>query len=174
MMENPQKNLWKWDELCRDNPVFGYYATDAHLLYGPAFQTLRIHLNLDHPLSKDFAAAKKQIYFSLEHGRFYNAIDAAADSRGFQFQAELQKKMIPMGTTVVFSRDMEFHIRTPYPFAVETQLLYDGTEVLTSREKEIVYKAKDPGTYRVQVFLRERTPLNKKIPWITSNPIFLR
>lgn len=174
LMENPNKNLWKWDELCRDNPVFGYYAADAHLLYGPAFQTLRIHLCLDHPLSEDFETARKQIYSSLERGRFYNAIDAAADAGGFHFQAVSQKKMIPMGTTVVFSRDVEFNIRTPYPFAVETQLLCNGTEVLISRDKEIIYRARDPGTYRVQVFLRERTPLGKNVPWILSNPIFLR
>lgn len=174
MMENPQKNLWKWNELCRDNPVFGYYATDAHILYGPAFQTLRIHLCLDHTLSEDFETARKQIFFLLEQGRFYNAIDAAANAGGFQFYALLQNKMIPMGTTAAASPEFVFHILTPYPFAVETQLLCDGEEVLVSQEKEIVFKSGKPGTYRVEVFLREKTPLDKKTPWILSNPIFLR
>lgn len=174
MIENPTKNLRKWDELCRNNPVFAYFATDAHILYGPAFQTLRIHLCLDNPLSEDFETARKQIYLSLQNGRFYNAIDAAADARGFQFFAESQNEVIPMGTTLTPASPVEFHIKNPYPFAVETQLLRNGSNLLTSNDKDIIFKAEDPGTYRVQVFLREKTPLDKKTPWILSNPIFIR
>ncbi len=174
MMENPTKNLRKWDELCRKNSTFAYFATDAHLLYRPAFLTLRIHLNLDNPLPKNFESARKQIHISLQNGRFYNAIDAAADARGFQFYAKAQNKELPMGTTLNPAIPVEFHIKTPYPFAVETQLLRDGSNLLNSQEKDIVFKAEEPGTYRVQVFLKEKTPLNKATPWIISNPIFLR
>ena len=121
-----------------------------------------------------FKTARKQINFSLQNGRFYNAIDAAADARGFQFYAQSENKVTPMGTTLTTNSPVNLHIRTPFAFRVETQLLCNGNVVLTSKEKDIIFTTSDPGTYRVQVFLRERTPLDKKIPWILSNPIFLR
>jgi hypothetical protein len=74
------------------------------------FRLFRIHVLLPEKQAGGFDAARRQIFDALQAGRFYSAIEAAAEA----------------------------------------------------------------GTYRAEVFLRERTPLRSGIPWIASNPILIR
>ncbi len=79
-----------------------------------------------------------------------------------------------MGSTVMSDTPVTLKIEAPFPFAKDIHLVHNGKRIFSSNEKSISYDAASPGTYRVEVYLTERSPLGKKIPWIVSNPIFLR
>ena len=157
----PDKNLFKWDSLTKDYQIFGYFSSDAHLLYKPLMSFMRLHLLLDRPLSREFETAKKQVFDALKGGQFYSAIDAAAQAEGFRFWA----------TT---GEDTTLHIQLPLSISKETHLIFNGQSILQSMDDTIEFRAEEPGVYRVEVFLKERSPLNKRIPWILSNPLFLK
>lgn len=157
----PKKNLVKWDVLNRNSQFYGYFSTDAHLLYKPLMSFLRLHLLLDEPLSAEFEAAKKQVFDALKHGQFYSAIDAAARAEGFRFWAAAGEN-----TTL--------HIHLPLSISKETHLIFNGQSILQSPDDTIEFHVEKSGVYRVEVYLKERSPLSKRIPWILSNPIFVK
>lgn len=174
MLSRPQKNLKKWDEINHSQKMFGFYSVDAHLLYRPLLPSLQLHVLLSDPLSRDFEVASNQVYTALRHGRFYNAVDAAAQVQGFRFWALKGKGKLSMGETAVFGPAITFHVQVPAPYAKEIHLIHDGKEILVTSKDNLEYKPTDSGFFRVEVYLRERSPLNRDIPWILSNPIFLR
>lgn len=174
MLKNPERNLRKWDELSLIHPIYGYYSIDAHLLYGPLLDFLHLHLLLRKPMAEDFGKAKNQIHAALRKGRFYNAIDAAAQAEGFRFWAEAGQRRIPMGGVSRLLSPLSIHVRAAFPFSKEICLFRNGKRILHSQEDNLVYEAKEAGIYRVEVYLKERSPLAKNIPWILSNPISIR
>ena len=174
MLDSPYRNIRKWDELNNLHPIYGYFSLDAHLLYRPALNLLRLHLLLKTPLSEDFDRAKHQVYEALRKGRFYNSIHAAAHAQGFRFSGEEGGKTVPMGSTVMFDSPVTLNINAPFPFAKDINLVHNGKKIFSSNEESVSYEAAHPGTYRVEVYLTERSPLGKNIPWVVSNPIFLR
>jgi hypothetical protein len=174
ILDDPSLNLKKWDELNNSHQVYGYFSTDAHVLYGPLFSLFHLHLLLERPLSPDFKTAKKEVYEALRRGKFYNAIDAASKAKGFKFWATNGNKITPMGETLFFNSPVTLEIEAPFPFAKEVHLLLNGKPILHSREKAVSFESSEPGTYRVEVYLRGKSPLARQIPWIVSNPIFLR
>ncbi len=174
MLDSPHRNLRKWDKLNNLHPIYGYFSLDAHLLYRPALNLLRLHLLLQSPLSADFDTAKHQVYEALRKGRFYNSIHAAAHAHGFRFSAEKEEKTTLMGSTVMLDSPVFLNIEAPFPFAKDIHLVHNGKMIFRSAKDSISYEAAHPGTYRVEVYLTERSPLGKNIPWIISNPIFLR
>ena len=164
----------QWDALNATGRVYGYFATDAHVLYRPLLSYLRVHIFLEQPLSPDFDTARRQVYESLRTGKFYNAVDAAAQARGFRFWAVKNMKRIPMGSELHVPLPVMFKIRAPYRFPKEVRLFRNGTLVFSSNKNQNLYTANELGTYRVEIFLTGKTPLSRKVPWIVSNPIFLR
>jgi len=173
ILDFPEQNMRKWDELGLHHRIYAYFSTDAHALYGTLFDFLRIHLLLSEPLSVEFEKARHQVLESLKEGRFYNAIEAAAEADGFRFWAETDEKSILMGGSETVSASLIFHVSAPFPFSTETRLLHNGQTVYRSSEELMDYRSEKPGTYRVEVYLTERTPLSKRMPWIVSNPIFI-
>jgi len=174
ILDSPQRGLRKWDEFSKMYSIYGYFSADAHLLYRPLLNFLRLHIILDAPISSDFDTARRQVFEALRSGRFYNSIHAAARAEGFRFWAERGKEVIPMGGTALFESGLTFHVQAPFPFAKDIHLIQDGKSIFHSTEENISFEVKQPGVYRVEVYLKERSPLEKEIPWIVSNPIFLR
>lgn len=175
MFYRPEKNLKKWDTLNRIHPVFGFYSVDAHLLYRPLLGALNLHILLEAPLSEDFDQAAAQVFSALRKGRFYNAVDGAAPAAGFRFWGEQNGRRLAMGTEAVPDKlPVRLEILSPSSVAHETRLIHNGRTVLVTREKRVSFPARDPGFYRVEVYLKQRSVLHKRIPWILSNPIFLR
>jgi hypothetical protein len=174
MLSRPQKNLQKWDEINHVQSMYGFYSVDAHILYRPLLPSLRLHVLLNKPLSGDFEAASRQVYSALRHGRFFNAVDTAAEAQGFRFWAQKGKERIFMGEKIGFDPSITIHTQVLQPFAKEIHLIHNGKKILVTSKDNFRYHAANPGFYRVEVYLKERSPLNGDIPWILSNPIFLR
>ena len=174
MLTRPDKNLKKWDELNTIHPIYGYFCPDAHRFYSPLLNLFRIHLLLQAPLSEDFKTASQQVYEALRKGRFYNSINAAARANRFSFWGEKEENIVLMGSTVLLDSPVTLHIKAPFRFKKEIHLIHNGKVILRSYEENASYEALLPGTYRVEVYLKARSPLRKNIPWIVSNPIFLK
>jgi hypothetical protein len=174
VLERPEKNLLKWDSLNEDQRIFGYYSVDAHLLYNALFSSLQLHVPLSKPLATEFGTASRQVFDALRHGNFYNAVDGAAQAKGFRFWATQADKVFPMGSRLSIETETTLHAAMPVGVTLEAQILQSGTPVFRSNEQRWSYPVtKGPGTYRVEVYLKERSPMSKDIPWILSNPIFL-
>ncbi len=172
LLERPHKNLTKWDELNHVHPTFGFYSVDAHLLYKPLLPLLQLHVLLINPLSDEFEQASRQVMSALQQGRFYNAVDSAAQASGFHFWAQKGQKKIFMGEKSSIDSLVTLNIHAEFPFAAEIHIIHNGKKIMDSAEKRIVYHPTQPGFYRVEVYLKEKTPMHKDIPWILSNPIF--
>jgi hypothetical protein len=175
VLERPEKNLSRWDSLNANQRIFGYYSTDAHLLYSALFASLHLHIPLSKPLSKEFERAKQQVLQSLRQGNFYNAVDAAAAAKGFRFWAEQGDKVFTMGSVIPIESKTTFCATFPIGVEFEALLLRNGAPVFRSGDQTWSYPvANKAGAYRMEVYLKERTPIRMDIPWILSNPIFLK
>ncbi len=175
-LERPGQTLRKWDELNETHVLYGYFSADAHLLYRVILPGFHLHVLLDEPLSAEFDTARCQVFGALRQGRFYSAVNAAGNAAGFRFWAEGNGSRFPMGSVipVTSASSLELHVLVPFPSAVETRFIHNGKTIRTAAEKDTSVAADEPGTYRVEVYLREWSPLASDIPWIVSNPIFLR
>ncbi|MGB7294558.1 MAG: CehA/McbA family metallohydrolase [Candidatus Aminicenantales bacterium] len=174
-LERPVQTLRKWDELSTARNVYGYFSTDAHLAYGILFSCFRLHVLLEEPLAGAFAEAKDQVFSALRRGRFYGAVDAARPAGGFLFWAEKGNTRFPMGSALSFAAAPRLRLRAVADFPnAEIRLLRNGEIVLRSEAREISFAAQDPGVYRIEIYLRGKTPLAEDFPWIVSNPIFWR
>jgi hypothetical protein len=174
VMDRPGKNLRKWDELNKTDMMYGFFSADAHLFYKILFSFLRVHVLLDKPLSPEFQVARKQVFEAMRNGRFYNAVEAAASGVGLRFYGKQGGKHIAMGSQTVFDTSMTLHVEAPFSFEKEIRLISDGETVSRSTQDSLTFKPKTPGVYRVEVYIREKSPLAENIPWIVTNPIFIR
>ena len=174
MLRRPTKNLKKWDELNLIHPTYGFFSVDAHAFYRSLLPSLQLHVLLKKPLSKTYDQAAHQVFNALQHGRFYNAVDSAAQANGFEFWAQKDTHRIYMGEETVLDSSVTLHVQSPFPFAQEIYLIHNGKKIAVSSEEKLTLDSKGTGFYRVEVYLKLNTPLHKEIPWILSNPIYLR
>jgi hypothetical protein len=181
MIDPPGQTLRKWEELNSRNNlpgqsrVYAYFSTDAHFIYRAVFPVFHLHVLLEKPLSREFEAARRQVFNGLRSGRFFNAVDAAAKAEGFNFWAENDGKIYPMGAELdLAAGPVKLRVRAPFSFAHETRLVCNGQILRRSGEKEMDFEAKEAGAYHAEVYLREKSPLQAAVPWILSNPVFLR
>jgi len=173
MLEHPGINIAKWDQRNRTAPIYGYFSADAHLYYRAMFSLLHLHVLVDGPLDPDFETARGQVFGALRRGRFFNAVEAVAEARGFRFRASRGGRTWEMGETAA-GTDLVLEASAPFPFAKEIRLIHDGRTIATSGGESLRAPSAGPGTYRVEVFLKERSPLDADTPWILSNPIYVR
>jgi hypothetical protein len=181
MIDPPGQTLRKWEELNSRNSapgqgrIYGYFSADAHFLYKAVFPVFHLHVLLEKPLSREFEAARRQVFDGLRSGRFFNAVDAAAKAEGFNFWAENDGKIFPMGAELSpAAGPAKLRVRAPFSFAHEIRLVCNGVILRRSNEKGMDFEAKEAGAYHAEVYLREKSPLQPAVPWILSNPIFLR
>ena len=175
-LSRPVETLRKWDSLAAEQPVYGYFSVDAHMFYSAVFGCFRLHALLEEPLARDFGRARAQVFGALRAGRFYNAVEGAAPAGGFDFRAEAGGCQYPMGSRVEWDGPaaVKLEVRAPFAFAVETRLIRDGEVIGRGEGAELSYGTDRPGAYRVEVYLKGRSPLAADFPWIVSNPIFIR
>lgn len=176
----PERELRTWDRLAASNPthpVSGYYAVDAHFGYSLLFRFFHIHALLDAPPDADFAAARGQVLAALRAGRFFSAVEAAAEADGFRFWAERSGIILPMGSSIktdgTEGGSVRFRVLAPFEFDHEARLVRDGKIAARAASGRLVFDSAEPGVYRVEVFLRARSPLGRDVPWIVSNPIVI-
>jgi hypothetical protein len=165
--------LKKWDELSRRRNVTAIGSADVHahpLRKGPIkltifpykvqFRSIRTHLLLDNPLSRDIAVAKSQIFEAIRCCRAFVSNFRWGDARGFRFYAENDQRSFQMGERIPFSADLKLIMIAPTE--AQINIIKDGQLLQKKYGKAFEFPIKTPGFFRVELLKDNRG-------WIYSN-----
>ena len=188
--QRPDDNLKKFDEVTLNRKSTLIAGTDAHsnigfhLLgddagnkiinlkidrYETIFRVMRNHITLE----KDKPLTQENLLQALKNGRCFIGLDALSDPSGFFFAAENGRESKTMGDEIALTDDLNLKISAPQnarfvvfkngeKFAEETNVA------------QINFPVKAKGTYRAEVYLDSLGTPFDKMPWIISNPIYVR
>jgi hypothetical protein len=183
----PDANLAKFDEAAAKRRISLSAGTDAHSNIGfhvfgddagnklinikldpykVTFRLARLHVLLDAgtPLTRESLLAV------LKRGRYFIGFDTIGDSTGFIFEAGNAQ----MGDEVQLGTG-SMELRVAAPMDCRFVIFRNGEKTFESgpiREfKATVYET---GTYRVEAYRDGLGPPFDKMPWILSNPIYVR
>jgi hypothetical protein len=177
------ETLERWDRLNRIRRVVGLGGIDVHAQtfrvfgifpmeiypYKVQFKSIRTHVLTRRPLYQDesclsFQEADQEIFEALTAGRCFVSNFRVGDGRGFHFWVEGNEGTFPMGSRVKQHDTMFFHVQSPLPGKM--YLLKDGRQIQQIHGNEMIYKTRERGVFRVEIF-------RKKRGWIYSNPIVI-
>lgn len=167
--------LRKWDELSSKRKIVGIASVDAHgFLYraGPLkltifpykvqFKTLRSHLILPEPMSKDFSAARKQVYDAIRDGRVFMSNYRWGDASRFSFNISNAEESVIVGGTLKL--DDKTSAKVSVPAKSKIRIIHNGNQISEAQSKEIEFNLSEAGIYRIEVYRGRKG-------WIFSNHI---
>jgi hypothetical protein len=174
----PERNMRRWDELCRRRRVVAIGGLDSHqfgkrigpvvplriMAYHRTFRFIRTHVLCAAPPAGRLEPDRELVFDALREGRCYIAVDAVAPARGFRFEAD----DLPMGGEAPAGR-RTLRARTPLP--ARLRLLRDGREIASAEGTSLDADVEEPGVYRVEACRHAR---GRERTWILSNPVYLR
>jgi hypothetical protein len=199
----PDENLARFDEIASKRNISLFAGTDAHsnigfhlfgddagnkLLnlkidpYVTTFGIVRLHVLIE----KDKPFDRDSLLEAIKAGRFFVGFDALGDTSGFRFELSRAEEPVSMGGTIVFAKYLGLILNVPPRISAEPYSLNITPEmrVKVYRNGEIFpldivaainsKQAFESGTYRVEVYRDDLGPPFDQIPWIISNPIYVR
>jgi hypothetical protein len=113
--------------------------------------------------------SEKGVWDALESGRAFVAFDWMGDATGFDFAALSDSRKFEMGSRPHWKNGMRLKGAAPLPG--RWKLFRDGKVVAESPGRAFDYVVKEPGNYRVEVWLRIA---DDDLIWILSNPVYVR
>jgi hypothetical protein len=136
--------------------------------YEVSFRLVRMHVLIDRnePLNE------QNLLNAMRDGHCFIGFDFLGDTSGFSFAAESAGQQKIQGDEIKLSTDMRLKVRTPV--SSQIKLFKDGNVV--SDETGVTAKdfpVKEPGRYRVEVYLPQLGKLASGKPWIISNSIWV-
>lgn len=188
--KRPDENLRRFDEIAAKRNISLFAGTDAHsnigfhILgddagnkfiklkidpYATMFGIVRAHILVERgkPLSKE------AVIDAFKSGRSFVGFDVGGDTSGFSFTAESDGKRAVMGSSLPFAPGIVLRAASPVP--ARFVLLKNGEIVASSGSQiDFSFDATAPGAYRVEVYRDDLGSAFKTMPWILSNPIFIR
>ncbi|HLM09825.1 MAG TPA: CehA/McbA family metallohydrolase [Thermoleophilaceae bacterium] len=174
----PERNMRRWDELCRERPVVAIGGLDAHqfgkrigpvvpvrvMAYHRSFRLIRTHVLCDREPARELERDRELVFDALRAGRCYIAVNSVAPAHGFRFEAA----DVPMGGEAPAGR-RTLHVRTPLP--ARLRVLRDGHELASAEGTMLDADVDEPGAYRAEA---RRVARGRERTWIISNPVYLR
>ncbi|HEX8736290.1 MAG TPA: hypothetical protein VF721_13260 [Pyrinomonadaceae bacterium] len=179
----PDENLRRFDELTRTRKLTLFAGADAHSnigfhLFGDDAQNKIINLKFDDYatifrlarnhvlLEKDKPLTRENLLQALKNGHSFVGFDTLADSRGFRFTAG--DKI--MGDEITLADKVD--LKAAAPLAARFVIFRNGEKIFEQTATEINFEAREKGAYRVEAYLDSIG--FSQMPWIISNPIYLR
>lgn len=181
----PDDNLRRFDEISAQRQIFLTAGLDAHSAIGfhffgdelgghlagakvdpyvDVFRLARMHVLLDRDLDRD------TLLDAVKGGQFFVGFDVLGDTRGFRFTAG---DGIGVGGEMKFTSGMKLEVTSPLPARIV--ILRDGEKIAdSSNVLQLNTEATGPGAYRVEVYREDLGAGFEKVPWILSNPIYVR
>lgn len=184
LLKGPSRKTLKfWDDLCQHKRVSAIGASDAHATpfkWGPIrfkpfsydflLNTINVHVLINKRIWKDFEGGKTAIHDALREGRLFIAHDALCPAKGFRFDfLSVDGSYLVMGESDIFQKG---EMIIELPSEGEIRLIKDGKLEGKWRGREAVYRVREKGVYRVEVY--RRLFVFGWRPWIFTNPIYLR
>ena len=195
-LRRPDANLQKFDEIAAQRKISLFAGTDAHSnigfhVFGDDTGHKFINIKLD-PYATTFAIARAHVLIekdkpfnrdtlleAIKAGRFFVGFDAWGDTSGFRFTIGDGTDQATLGDEVTLKPGMVLTVATPVParvvFVENGHGKLSGTFVPTpdgSNESKLTVVS--PGVYRVEVYLGQYGSPFGEMPWIISNPIYVR
>jgi hypothetical protein len=130
--------------------------------YARSFRHVSTHLLLNE-------INEASVWQALRSGRAYVAFDWIADPSGFVFRADSGERSWPIGSEVPAGEGLR--LRAEAPLAAHFKVVRNGEVIHEADGPAIDLPVKDPGVYRVELWL---TLAGEARPWILTNPIYVR
>lgn len=186
----PDDNLRRFDEITQTRKSVLIAGTDAHsnigfhLLgddagnkiinlkidrYETIFRTMRNHVLLEtgEPLTPE------TLLQALKNGRVFIGLDVLSDTKGFSFTAENGAESKLMGDEIALSENVNLKIAAPQ--SARFIIFKNGERIHEeSGAAQINFPIKERGTYRTEVYLDALGAPFDQMPWIISNPIYVK
>ncbi len=176
LISPPEETLKHWDKLAQKRRILGIASADAHgyrqKIIGPIWRTIfpyrvelrsmRTHILLKEPLSKDFAEAQKQVFTALKRCKVFMSNYRWGDATGFRFWAETPQRYAIVGDRISLHKRLRIFVESPLEARI--RLIRNG-ELFTEVEgKKAIFASTKPGAYRVELYRNGKG-------WIFSNHI---
>ena len=184
-LQRPDEGLKKWDQALTRTRLTATGGNDAHanigvslqdsagkkLLgvqldpYEVSFRLVRLHVLIEENKPLD----QTTLMEAIRAGHCFIGFDFLGDPAGFAFEAEnAGGRKIP-GDEISLQPDTKLRVHSPVPSRI--MILKDGAVFLdetgiTVKELSITER----GVYRAEIYL----PQLGKLPWIISNPLYVR
>lgn len=187
--KRPDENLQKYDEATRNRRLTLLAGTDAHsnigfhLLgddagnkiinlkidrYETIFRTMKNHVLLE----KGKPLTPENLLQSLKNGHSFVGVDVLSDTKGFSFTAENGNEQKIMGDEINLTENTV--LKSAAPQTARFVIFKDGEKILEENSAQINFPVREKGTYRAEVYLDSLGAPFDKMPWIISNPIYIR
>ncbi|MCY7344656.1 MAG: hypothetical protein LH614_00395 [Pyrinomonadaceae bacterium] len=188
--QRPDANLQKFDEVTRNRRSTLIAGTDAHsnigfhLLgddagnkiinlkidrYETIFRVMRNHVRLE----TNQTLTQETLLQALKNGRTFIGLDVLGDTNGFNFTAENAKESKTMGDEIALGDNTNLKVSAPQN--ARFVIFKNGEKVgEESGVAQIGFPVKEKGTYRAEVYLDSLGAPFDKMPWIISNPIYVK
>jgi len=188
--ERPDENLRRFDEVAAQRKLTLFAGTDAHSnigfhLFGDDAGNKIINLKIDRfetiframrnhvLLEKDKPLTQENLLQALKDGHCFIGLDSLSDTSGFSFSAENGANSKLMGDEIF--TDESVNLKVVAPQTARFVVFRDGKKVHEETDTaQIKFQTNEQGTYRIEVYLDLLGEPFNKMPWIISNPIYVR
>jgi len=188
--KRPEDNLAKYDATAARRKTSLFAGTDAHSnvgfhifgddaghkwidlkldRYATMFGIVRMHLLA----AKDAPLTRESLIATVKQGRFFTGFDSIGDTAGFMFTAESGSDRKQMGDEVPLASAASFKVFSPA--AAHIVIFKNGVKFAEDLNvTEMSSKPDGPGEYRVEVYQNALGTPFDTMPWIISNPIYVK
>lgn len=188
--KRPDENLQKFDEVTSQRKTTLFAGSDAHSnigyhLFGNDAGSKTINLKIDRYetifrlvrthilLEKDQQLNQENLLAAIKKGHTFIGFDILSDTQGFSFSAENGIENKIQGDEISLAQSV--NLKAAAPQTARFVIFKNGERVSEVAEtSEFNFQAKEKGTYRVEVYLDTLGSPFDKMPWIISNPIYVR
>ena len=188
--KRPDENLQKFDEITAQRKSTLFVGSDAHSnigfhLFGSdtgskifnlkidpyetIFHLVRTHVLLE----KNQTLNQENLLDALKKGHAFIGFDVLSDTRGFSFSAENGAENKIQGDEISFAQGV--NLKSFAPQNSRFVIFKNGAKISeTAETSEVNFQAREKGVYRVEVYLDSLGTPFDKMPWIISNPIYVK
>ena len=188
-LRRPDGNLQKFDEISATRRISLFAGLDAHsnlgfhLLgddsggriinlkfdrYRTIFRLFRIHILIE----KEKPLTRESIVEALKKGHYFTGFDALGDTGGFMFAAEGGAAKAVMGDEIALAEGMKLKLAAPGQ--ARFVIFRNGEKFSETSGTESAVDITEKGTYRAEVYLDALGAPFDQMPWIMSNPIYVK
>ena len=185
----PDENLKLFDRISSERRFSLFAGNDAHSnvgfqiggtandpyfelildRYQMMFRIVRTHILLE----KGTALTKEAVIEAIRSGNCFVGLDVLGNTAGFALEAFAEDSRAFMGEEVTFAKGMR--LRSVAPQTARFLVFRNGSKFHESEmTNRIELDLRSPGVYRVEVYRDDLGSPFESVPWIISNPVYVK